>query len=115
MKKSILSVMAVAGLFFASQTMRAQQEPVEETTEEIEAEVAPEVVGFEMIDVLALPQPVKDATMTEFNAVASEAWVKLENDKKIYKLNIASDGEVKTVYATVDGEWLKEDEVIDGN
>ena len=115
MKKSILSVMAVAGLFFASQTMRAQQEPVEEATEEIEAEVAPEVVGFEMIDVLALPQPVKDATMTEFNAVASEAWVKLENDKKIYKLNIASDGEVKTVYATADGEWLKEDEVIDGN
>lgn len=115
MKKSILSVMAVAGLFFASQTMRAQQEPVEEATEEIEAEVAPEVVGFEMIDILALPQPVKDATMTEFNAVASEAWVKLENDKKIYKLNIASDGEVKTVYATADGEWLKEDEVIDGN
>ena len=115
MKKSIFSVMAVAGLFFATQTMRAQQEPVEQTTEDVEAEVAPEVIGFEMIDVLALPQPVKDATMTEFNAVASEAWVKLKDDKKIYKLNVTSDGEVKTVYATAEGEWLKEEEVMDGN
>ena len=115
MKKSVFSVMAVAGLFFATQTMQAQEEPVEETTEEVEAEVAPEMSGFEMIDVLALPQPVKDATMTEFKAVASEAWVKLENDEKIYKLNVATDGEVKTVYANANGEWLKEDEVIDAN
>ncbi len=115
MKKSVFSVMAVAGLFFATQTMQAQEEPVEETTEEVEAEVAPEMAGFEMIDVLALPQPVKDATMTEFNAVASEAWIKLENDEKIYKLNVATDGEVKTVYANANGEWLKEDEVIDAN
>ena len=115
MKKSVFSVLAITGLFFATQTMHAQEEPIEETTEEIEAEVEPNTAGFEMIDVLALPQPVKDATMTEFNAVASQAWVKLQDDKKIYKLSISEDGETKTVYATADGKWLKEDEVNDAN
>ncbi|MDN3595605.1 hypothetical protein [Zunongwangia endophytica] len=113
MKKSILSSFAILGLFFATQSIQAQEEPMEPETEEVEPQSAPEIGEFQSIDVLALPQSIKDATMTEFNAVASEAWVKMQDEEKIYKLKVAVDGESKTIYANTEGEWLKEDEVID--
>ncbi|WBL25379.1 hypothetical protein [Zunongwangia sp. HGR-M22] len=115
MKKSILSSVAILGLFFATQSIQAQEEePMEpETTEVEEVKSASDISEFKSIDVLALPQPIKDATMTEFNAVASDAWVKMQNDQKIYKLKVDVDGESKMIYANTNGEWLKEDEVID--
>ena len=96
-------------MFFATQNLQAQEE---EEIEEIETEVEVEVEHDEYttVDVTALPQPVKDALITDYNgAVATEAWVKTKDDKKVYKLKIDVNGETQKVYIDQDGKWLEKD------
>ncbi|WP_081208589.1 hypothetical protein [Salegentibacter sediminis] len=108
MKKLGLSLLAVTAMFFYSENVNAQVEG------EVEAEVethAQEQSDFKEIDVVALPQPVKDAVMSDFNgAVTEEAWVKEKDGKTIYKLSLNVEGEKKKVYVDQDGNWIdKED------
>lgn len=111
MKKILLSFMTVGALFFATEKVQAQVEEVEEI-EEIEMEKEHE--EFVSIDVMELPQAVKDALMTDYNgAVASEAWVKTIDDKNIYKLKVDVKGETEKVYIDQDGKWLEKDDLED--
>ncbi|MFV8281015.1 hypothetical protein ACNKXS_05695, partial [Christiangramia marina] len=68
---------------------------------------------FESIDVISLPQNIKDAVMTDYiDAVASEAWVMTKDDEtKVYKLNLDVKGEQKQVFIDSDGNWLKEEDI----
>ena len=111
MKKFVLSMMTVGAMFFATNNIQAQVEEVEEI-EEMEMEVAKE--EFFAIDVMELPQAVKDAVMTDYNgAVASEAWVKTKDEMKVYKLKLDVDGETEKVYIDQDGKWLEKDDMDD--
>lgn len=110
MKKFALSIMTIGAMFFATQNLQAQEE---EEIEEIETEVEVEVEQeeFASVDVAQLPQPVKDALLTDYNgAVASEAWVKTKDDKQVYKLKLDVDGETEKVYIDQDGNWLEKDD-----
>ena len=108
MKKFVLSMMTVGAMFFAT-SIQAQVEEVEEI-EEMEMEVAKE--EFVSVDVMELPQAVKDAVMTDYNgAVASEAWVKMKDEMKVYKLKLDVDGETEKVYIDQDGKWLEKDDM----
>ena len=110
MKKFVLSMMTVGAMFFAT-SIQAQVEEVEEI-EEMEMEVAKE--EFVSVDVMELPQAVKDAVMTDYNgAVASEAWVKMKDEMKVYKLKLDVDGETEKVYIDQDGKWLEKDDMDD--
>ena len=112
MKKTVLSIMTVGALFFATERMNAQVEDVEEIETEVEMEVEQE--EFASLDVMELPQPVKDAVMTDYDgAVASEAWVKTKNNLKIYKLKLDVEGENEEVFVDQDGKWLKEEDTED--
>ncbi|MDR5591593.1 hypothetical protein [Christiangramia sp. SM2212] len=109
MKKIALSMMTAGALFFATEKMNAQVEDVEEIETEVEVEV--EQDEFASVDVMALPQTVKDAVLTDYNgAVASEAWVKTKGEMKVYKLKLDVEGETEKVYIDQDGKWLKEDD-----
>jgi len=111
MKKFVLSMMTVGAMFFATTSIQAQVEEVEEI-EEMEMEVAKE--EFVSVDVMELPQAVKDAVMTDYNgAVASEAWVKTKDEMKVYKLKLDVDGETEKVYIDQDGKWLEKDDMDD--
>lgn len=108
MKKFVLSMMTMGAMFFATQNVQAQ---VEEIEEEIETEVEIEQEEFASVDVMELPQAVKDALLTDYNgAVASEAWVKNKGDKKIYKLKLDVKGETEKVYIDQDGKWLEKED-----
>ena len=107
MKKFVLSMMTMGAMFFATQNIQAQVEEIEE----IETEIEVEQEEFASLDVMELPQAVKDALMTDYNgAVASEAWVKNKGDKKIYKLKLDVKGEKEKVYIDQDGKWLEKDD-----
>ncbi len=117
MKKLGLSLMAAAAMFFVTENMSAQtEEEVEEVNEtHMEATVSEEKSqDFEEIDVVALPQAIKDAVMTDFNgATTEEAWVKEKEDKKMYKLHLNVDGEKKKVYADAEGNWIDKEKKED--
>ncbi|MEO2063294.1 MAG: hypothetical protein ABGW97_09955 [Christiangramia sp.] len=113
MKKMIFGLMTMGAIFFSSQNIQAQEDKEQEV--EVETTVETEVTvqeDFTDLDVMQLPQPVKDAIMTDYNgAVASQAWVKTEGDQKIYKIDIDVKGETETAFADQDGNWLEmEDE-----
>ncbi|WP_372917329.1 hypothetical protein [Salegentibacter sp.] len=106
MKKLGLSLIAAAAMFFFTENVNAQVEGEVHTDVEMEAH-AQEKSDFKEIDVVALPQAVKDAVMTDFNgAVTEEAWVKEKEGKKMYKLSLNVEGEKKKVYADEDGNWI---------
>jgi hypothetical protein len=66
--------------------------------------------GYSKIDVVALPQSVKDAVMNDFDAAKPEAaWIKEEGKMKTYKIALKTEGEAKIVYSDHDGNWLEED------
>ncbi|SDR98775.1 hypothetical protein [Christiangramia echinicola] len=107
MKKFALSIMTIGAMFFGTQNIQAQVE--EEIEVETEMEVAQE--EFASVDVAELPQAVKDALATDYNgAVASEAWMKSKDDKKVYKLKLDVKGETKKVYIDQDGKWLEKED-----
>ncbi|SDS47539.1 hypothetical protein [Gramella sp. MAR_2010_147] len=110
MKKFALSMMTIGAMFFATQNLQAQVEEVEEIEDEMEIEVEQE--EFASVDVMELPQAVKDALITDYNgAVASEAWVKVKGDMKVYKLKLDVAGETEKVYIDQDGKWLEKDDL----
>lgn len=110
MKKLGLSLLAVTAMFFYTENINAQVEGEVDANVEVEAQ-AQEKPDFVEIDVVALPQSVKDAVMTDFNgAVTEEAWVKEKDGKTMYKLSLNVEGEKKKVYIDQDGNWIdKED------
>lgn len=113
MKKTILGLMTMGAIFFANQTASAQVEDSTEVETEVIVDTETAVQSdFTDLDVMELPQPVKDAIMTDYNgAVASQAWVKVDGEMKIYKIDIDVKGETETTYADQDGNWLEmEDE-----
>ncbi len=113
MKKMILGLMTMGAICFANQSAHAQvEDSTEVETEVIVDEEAAVETDFTDMDIMELPQPVKDAIMTDYNgAVASKAWVKTDGEAKIYKIDIDVKGETETAYADQDGNWLKmEDE-----
>jgi len=104
MKKIVLSMMTIGAMFFATENLQAQVEEVEEVKTEMEMEQK----EFVSVEVMTLPQAVKDAVKTDYNgAVASEAWVKSKGDAKVYKLKLDVKGETKKVFVDQDGKWLK--------
>ncbi|MDR9455996.1 MAG: hypothetical protein RI572_01185 [Salegentibacter sp.] len=106
MKKLGLSLLAVTAMFFYTENVNAQVDGGVDANVEVEAH-AQEKTDFKEIDVLALPQPVKDAVMTDFNgAVTEEAWVKEKDGKTMYKLLLNVEGEKKKVYIDQDGNWI---------
>ncbi|MGM0932020.1 MAG: hypothetical protein ACQEWD_01100 [Bacteroidota bacterium] len=106
MKKLGLSLLAVTAMFFYTENVNAQVDGDVDANVEVEAH-AQEKTDFKEIDVLALPQPVKDAVMTDFNgAVTEEAWVKEKDGKTMYKLSLNVEGEKKKVYIDQDGNWI---------
>ncbi len=114
MKKIALSIMTIGAMFFATQNIQAQVEEVEEIEEIEEIETEVEQEEYASVEVAALPQPVKDALMTDYNgAVATEAWVKTKDDKKVYKLKLDVNGETEKVYIDQDGNWIEKDKKKD--
>lgn len=112
MKKLGISLIAAGAFFFGVQNMQAQEEGEMEVEEVVEMEM--EQDEFVELDLMALPQAVKDALLTDYNgAVAEEAWVKAKGEMKIYKLKINVKGETQKVLIDQDGNWLKEDEMIE--
>lgn len=109
MKKLGLSLIAAAAMFFFTENANAQVEGEVNTDVEVEAQ-AQEKTDFKAIDVVALPQAIKDAVMTDFNgAVTEEAWVKEKDGKLIYKLSLNVEGEKKKVYADEEGNWIEKE------
>lgn len=110
MKKLGLSLLAVTAMFFYTENVNAQVEGEVEAEVEVETH-AQEQSAFKEIDVVALPQPVKDAVMSDFNgAVTEEAWVKEKDGKLLYKLSLNVEGEKKKVYIDKDGNWVDSEE-----
>ncbi|TDN95560.1 hypothetical protein DET49_101158 [Salegentibacter sp. 24] len=112
MKKLGITLIAVAGMFLFSQNAKAQVEDPEEM-ESMEAveEIQEEIDEFVEVDVVALPQAVKDAVMTDMNGVMpEEAWVKEEDGKSIYKLVVNVDGEKEKVYIDSEGNWIEKED-----
>lgn len=109
MKKLGLTLMAAAGMFLFSQNVQAQVEEPEEMEQTETVEEAQEVKDdFKKLDVLALPQAIKDAIMTDLNAaVAEEAWVMEKDGKSVYKLALNVDGEKKVAYLDKEGNWIE--------
>lgn len=114
MKKLGLTLMAAAGMFFITQTASAQTEG-EVTEANVEAqEQMQEKDDFTAIDVVALPQAIKDAVMTDYyGAVTEEAWVKEKDGKTKYKLHLNVDGEKKEAYIDQEGNWIDKDKKKD--
>ncbi|MFV8225133.1 hypothetical protein [Christiangramia aquimixticola] len=110
MKKIAIGIMTLGAVFFGTQNLQAQESEVEEIAYTIEDESE----AFESIEVMALPQIVKEALLTDYNGiVAQEAWVKSHEGTLIYKLSIEVEGETEKVYIDEDGNWLDKDEVGD--
>lgn len=114
MKKLGLTLMAAAGMFFISETATAQTEgEVNEANVEAQEQMQ-EKDDFTAIDVVALPQEIKDAVLTDYNgAVTEEAWVKEKDGKTKYKLHLNVEGEKKEVYIDQDGNWIDKDKKKD--
>ncbi|WP_289023496.1 hypothetical protein [uncultured Salegentibacter sp.] len=112
MKKLGLSLMAAGGMFLFSQNVQAQVENPEKMEQmEDEEEVQEVQEDYKKVDVLVLPQAIKDAIMTDLNgAVAEEAWVKEKDGKQIYKLSLNVDGEKQKAYIDKDGNWIKKED-----
>lgn len=116
MKKIAFMMITAGSMFLAGQTLQAQVGEIEEIEEEIEMEVEAEEqeTDYLSVEVTTLPQPVKEALLTDYNgATATEAWVKTKNSKKIYKLKVDVKGESKKVYIDEDGKWIKDDKKIE--
>lgn len=78
---------------------------------EVETEVD---TAFSEMDVVALPQAVKDAIMNDYGTAKPETvWIKEEGDVKTYKLALKTDEETQIVYADHDGNWLEMDQEIE--
>ncbi|APG60986.1 hypothetical protein [Christiangramia salexigens] len=110
MKKIALSIMTVGAMFFGTQNLQAQVETEVEVETELEAEV--EQDAYASVEVVSLPQAVKVAVMKEYTgAVVTEAWMKSDEDEKIYKLKLDVDGEIVKVFIDAEGKWVEDEEM----
>lgn len=113
MKKLGITMIAAIAMMFATENVNAQTAPQEEQTS-MEPQANAEDEDFVEIDVTALPQPVKDAVMTDFQAPVDKAWAKeKEGNQMMYKIEIDHDGEKKHLYADQEGNWIDKDEKKD--
>lgn len=106
MKKVVLSLMTMGAVFFGSQNLQAQEEA------EVEGEVIATTVQDEYaeVDIMALPQAVKDALNEEYtDATPQKAWVKEDGEIKIYKIDLEDEGEIEQVFVDQDGNWIDDE------
>ena len=103
--------MAAAGMLLATQTMQAQTEgEIEEVNATVETEAKSMQDDYTEVDVVTLPQAIKDAVMTDYNgAVTEEAWMKEKDGKVVYKLKLNVNGETEKAYIDQDGNWIDKD------
>lgn len=106
MKKIVFSMMTVGAIFFGSQNLLAQ-----ETEAQAEVNVQAAQDEYTEVEVMNLPQAVKTAVSTDYkDAVTEKAWVKTEDEEKIYKLSLNVNGETQEVYINQEGKWLEDDD-----
>ncbi|HSM63251.1 MAG TPA: hypothetical protein VK833_04865 [Gillisia sp.] len=109
MKKLGLTLAAV-GLFFITGNTQAQV--VAEVEAEVNVESDVELTGneFQKIDVAELPEAITAAILTEFpDAIATDAFVKEDDEKVIYKVKLDIKGQEKKVYLDAQGNWIKKE------
>lgn len=113
MKKLGLSLIAAAGMFFFTQNINAQVEPEEQGLETAQ-EAQQQHPEFREVDVVALPQAVKDAVMSDHTGATTEqAWVKQKDGKTVYKLSLNSEGQKEKLYIDAEGNWIDKDDKKD--
>jgi len=112
MKKPGLTLIVAAGMLMINQNVRAQvEEPQEVEQTEVVEKTKQENDDFIKLDVLALPQAIKDAIMTDMDGTyPEEAWVKEKDGKNIYKLVLNVNGEKKMAYIDKEGNWIEEED-----
>lgn len=104
MKKIVFSIMTVGAIFFGSQNLAAQETETEITVQTSQDE-------YTEVEVMNLPQAVKDAVSKDYkDATTDKAWVKTKDEEKIYKLSLTVNGETQEVYIDQDGNWLEDDD-----
>jgi hypothetical protein len=106
--KKLGLILLVIGLFFT-----AAHAQVEELQTEVEVEKELVVAGdeFEKIEVSALPEAVTAAILTQFpEAITTEAFVKQDEEKVIYKVKLDLKGQMKKVYLDSAGNWIKKED-----
>lgn len=104
MKKIVFSIMTVGAIFFGSQNLVAQETETEVTVQTSQDE-------YTEVEVMNLPQAVKDAVSKDYkDATTDKAWVKTKDEEKIYKLSLTVNGEAQEVYIDQDGNWLEGDD-----
>lgn len=111
MKKLVLSLVAVGGMFIASQDVKAQE--AGEVNAPLAQQTAQQQDDFEKIEVDALPRTVQEALASRFEGAATdEAWVQEKNGAKKYKLHISQNGQATKIYIDEEGNLLKDQEVL---
>lgn len=111
MKKLVLTLVAVGGMFFATQGVQAQE--AGEATAPQAQQTAQQHDDFKKIEVDALPQAVQDALASRFEGAATdEAWVQEKDGAKKYKLHISQNGQATKIYIDEEGNLLKDQEAL---
>lgn len=110
MKKLGLTLAAV-GLFFITTNTQAQVQGEVESEVSLESEAVLSTNEFEKIEVADLPEAITAAILTEFpDAIATDAFVKEDDEKVIYKVKLDIKGQEKKVYLDAQGNWIKKED-----
>ncbi len=105
MKKIVLSLMTMGAVFFGSQNLQAQEE-----NEVGEVAVSTVQDEYAEVEIMALPQAVKDALNKDYaEAIPQQAWVKADGEMKIYKIDLDDEGEIEQVFVDQDGNWIEDE------
>mgnify|MGYP003114168330 CR=1 FL=1 len=107
MKKLGLTLAAIG--FFLTAGYAQEGEVI--TENEVETELLEEVNEFKQLEVADLPEALTSAILTEFpEAITTEAFVKIEDEEKIYKVMLNLEGQIKKVYLDAEGNWIKKED-----
>ncbi|MBO3099711.1 hypothetical protein [Gelidibacter pelagius] len=102
MKKVVLTVAIVLG---GLSTYATSAFPMNQT-EKFELVAQEE---YKEIKAEALPQAVKDALAKDFPTAALDKAYVSEKQELEYKLDLTIEGEILTVYADKDGNWIEKE------
>lgn len=105
MKKLILTF---AGILFLVTTTQAQVY-ANSTSEEPFVEVIEAQDEYKTIEVSELPEAVTASIARDYEeAETTEAWVKKDEGKSVYKIKINVNDEEKELFADAEGNWIEE-------
>lgn len=105
MKKLILTFAGIGLLFTTTQA----QVYSNSTSEEAFIEVLEIQDEFEKIEISELPEAVTASITRDFEeAETTEAWVKEEEGKLVYKIKLNVNDEEKELFADAEGNWIDE-------